>query len=122
MSAETSLYTALTADAAVTAIVGSGSAARVYPDVVPQEIDLPAVAYARAETEYVTTVHSSVPAGEKVTLAVWCMAEKRSDADALADAAIAAAAAASFTPISRRADFDADNEIWVTELGVTFWS
>lgn len=122
MSAETVLYTTLTAAAGVTAIVGSGSAARVYPDVVPQEIDLPAIAYARAETEYITTVHDGTPLKEKATLAVWCMARTRAAADSLADAVIAAAAVAQFTPISRRADFDDENEIWVAELGVTFWS
>lgn len=122
MSSETTLYTTLTGAAAVTAIVGAGSAARIYPDTIPQDAVLPAVAYARAETEYLTTVHSSVPAKERATLAVWCLAATRAGADALADAVLTAAAAAQFTPISRRADYDDENEIWVTELGVSHWT
>ena len=42
MSAETVLYSTLTGASAVTAIV----ATRIYPDVVPLEVELPCVAYA----------------------------------------------------------------------------
>lgn len=41
MSAETSLYAALSAAAGVIALVG----ARVYPDVAPQDVVLPSVVF-----------------------------------------------------------------------------
>ena len=101
MSAETQFYSALTGAAGVTAIVGSGSAARIYPDLTPQEIALPCVAYSRTGTEYLTTIHSGVPLGADVTIECWCMATTRTAADALADAVEAAAGAVYFTPASR---------------------
>jgi hypothetical protein len=54
MSAETVAYAALSAAAAVTTLVST----RIYPDFVPQEKTLPAVAINRAATEYITTIHS----------------------------------------------------------------
>ena len=49
MSAESDLYAALTADVALAALV----AERIYPDAIPQDEPLPAVAFvARAEPEF----------------------------------------------------------------------
>ena len=50
---EEAVYSRLTATGAVTALVGSGSAARIYPNKIPQEATLPAVAYQRVSTRRV---------------------------------------------------------------------
>lgn len=109
MSAETDLNAALKAAAGVTAIVGSGDSARIYPDLVPQERALPAVAYGRADTEYTTTIHTSTPIGETPIIDVWCMHTTRAGADALAAAVLAAAGGAGFQLRSRSA-IPPDNE------------
>lgn len=114
MSAETALYSALTGASPVTAIVST----RIYPDVVPQEVQLPCVAYARVDTEYEGTLHTSVPIAETATLEIQCLDNDRAGAEALADVVIAAAGAARFVPTGRRAEIDTDNNLWAAVLTV----
>lgn len=99
MSAETALYAALSNAAGVTALVGN----RVYPDIAPEKVALPCVAWQRSNTEYQALIHNGVPDGEFVTLQVFCMATTRTSADAVADAIVAAAGAAGFYPQNRQA-------------------
>lgn len=121
MSAETDLYAALTAAAGVTAIVGTGAAARIYPDVVPQEIELPAVAFLRGETEYVHTL-GALAVDQRAALDVVCMAVTRAAAESLATAVEAACITAQYPPTARRADYDHENGIWATVLTVDVWT
>lgn len=114
MSAETVLYSTLTGASAVTAIVST----RIYPDVVPLEVQLPCVAYARVDTEYETTLHTSVPIAETATLEIQCMDDDRSGAEALANAVVAAVGAAHFLPTGRRAELDTENNLWAAVLTV----
>jgi hypothetical protein len=106
MSAETTFYAYLAGAAGVTAIVGAGASARIYPDVIPQDKALPAVAYARMVTEPVSTVHSGAQVAELVTMQAQCWAATRTAADALADAATAALAAQGEPPVARSVLFD----------------
>jgi hypothetical protein len=122
MSAETALNTALLAAPAVTAIVGSGSAARVYPDVVPQDKGLPALAYARVATEPILTVHSAAPIATRATLEVWCMAATRAAAEGLADIVSGVVGAARFIYAGRRFEYDPDNELFAAVLTVDYFS
>lgn len=118
MSAETTLYATLSGAAGVAAIV----AARIYPDVVPQDAALPCVGFARAETEYTATIHTAAPVAEDAFFDISCMATTRSGADALADAVVAACGAANHTVLARRADFDFDNQIYATALSVSVFT
>ena len=120
MSAETALFAALSGAPAVTAIVGAGAATRIYPDVVPQEIELPAVAFLRGATEYVHTL-SALAVDQRATLDVICLAETRLAAEQLGDAVEAACVSARQPPASRRADYDHENGIWATVLTVDVW-
>ncbi len=53
MAAESTLYAMLSAHAGLAALVGSGDAARIYPDALPEDCDYPAVVYsASREPEY----------------------------------------------------------------------
>jgi hypothetical protein len=113
MSAETLAYSTLSAAAPVTALVGT----RIYPDFVPQEKTLPALAIARAETEYINSIHSNVPLGSIATLGIWCMAATRAEAEALADVVVTALSA--FTMLNRSPEFDADSEVLATVLTVS---
>ena len=118
MSAETDLNAALLAAAPVTALVGTGNAARIYPDVVPQDVKLPAIAFVRADTEYLHTIHSDVPVGEFAILEIACMGTSRAEADDLAGKAIAALGAARFGIAGRRAEIDVEQGIWATIVTV----
>jgi len=117
MSAETQLYAALSGAAGVTALVST----RIYPDAVPQEQALPSMAYARLETEYVTTIHGS-SLGQFGTFEVVCMAEARDTADAIADAVVTALGAQSWQLQSRRQEFDGDSNLWGTVLAVRIFT
>lgn len=114
MSAETTLYSTLSGAAGVSAIV----AARIYPDVVPQDAALPCIGFARGETDYTTTIHATGPVAEDAVFEVSCMATTRSGADALAEAVIAACNTARHDVLARRSDFDFDNQFYATVLTV----
>ncbi len=118
MSAETLLYSTLSGAAAVTAIVST----RIYPDVVPQDATLPCVAFNRIDTVYHTTIHSAVPVAETAILEITCMAETRVNADALADAVLAAVGAAGYVPSGRRGEIDTENALWASVLTVEYLS
>jgi len=107
MGAETQVYTALSGDAGVTAIVGN----RISPNVVGEKVPMPAVCYNRADTDYIVTIHSALPVGDSVLVDVWCMAKTEDEASELADAAIVALAAAYIAPTNRRHEYDSESEI-----------
>lgn len=123
MSAESTLYDSLRADAAVLAFVEEGDdsppVARIYPDLIPLASGTPAVAIARVDTEFVTTVKGAV-LGSTSTLEATCIAQKRTQADGLADAVNAAAAAAGFVPVGRQGQMDPETDLWATVLTFTF--
>lgn len=116
MSAEVSLYSLLSTATTVTALV----AARVYPDVAPQESALPAIVFERTGTEYLNTIHGTT-VGTRVTLEVWCMAEGRTGAEGLADAVLQTVAGTAFVPVGRRADFDAEQQLWAAIVALDLW-
>jgi hypothetical protein len=116
MTAETHLYATLTAASAVTALVST----RIYPDVAPQEVAVPCIAFSRTATEYIQTIHGPVVA-QRVSLEISCMASTRSSAEQIADAVTVAATAARFIPVGRSADFDPDSGLWAAVLTADYW-
>ncbi len=116
MSAETELHTALAGDAPLAAAV----AARIYPDFLAQEINLPAVVYQRSETEYVTTVHDGLVHGSRVTMEVWCLHNTRIGAESLADL-VETAIANVLLPVDRRPEFDAETLTFSTIVTCSLW-
>lgn len=120
MSAETQLAAVLLAAPAVTALVGTGAGARIYPDIAPQEVALPCVAFTRVGTEVVGTFSTPI-AASKATLECFCMAASRADAEQLADAVNAAVAAAWFIPSSRRSEQDGEAALWASVLVLDYW-
>jgi hypothetical protein len=118
MSAETQLYAALTGAAGLAALVS----ARVYPDVVPLGVALPAVAYLRAETEYSPTLHGTIwPGSTRAVMDVACVATTRSSAEAVADAVVVACLAATHMVTSRAMQFDAETDLYAVTLSVDVW-
>lgn len=119
MSAESTLYATLTAAGAVTALVGSGSAARIYPDAAPEDTASTYIVFERANTEPIITIHGSIPASI-ATLVVSCWAATRGGAEALAAAAQAALLAASFGLANRDGDIEPQTGTCVTVLSFTY--
>jgi hypothetical protein len=116
MSAETDLYSALANAAGVVALVGQA----IYPDIAPQEIDLPCIAFQRIATEFTNTIHGSIGC-QSATLEIWCMAGSRADAEAVADASQAAMGGA-FSMSGRRTELDVESDVWATVLTVEHFS
>lgn len=117
MGAESITYTALNV-AGVNALVSD----RIYPDVIPQGKPLPAVVYSRAETEYLTTIHSSIVIATTVNMEVYCMAQTKTGADLLADAVESALAAGQIRMTGRRPDFSEETETFATILTCEVWT
>lgn len=101
MSAETTLYSTLSAAAPVTAIVGTN----IYPDQAPQELDPPFIVYERAGTDPTMTIHGTIVA-TKVTVDLHCLADTRAIAEDLADKVVAALVSAGFEYLDRAASFE----------------
>jgi hypothetical protein len=117
MSAETIVYAALSASAAVEALVDD----RIYPGLLPQGMDLPAIVYLRTDSEYITTIHSSTPAGERVEMEIWGIAKTNDGAEAIGNAIVAALATALLVPTSRRAEIDAEVEAHSSIISCVVW-
>lgn len=111
MSAETDLYALLSGAAGVTALV----AARIYPDVLPEECAYPAIVFARASTAPILGIGGQV-FGEDIGLLIGCWAETRSAADAVAAAVEAALTGGVFTRGGREAGFDPDTGLYVSNI------
>ena len=118
MSAETMLYSTLSVAAPVIAVVGT----RIFPDVVPQDKVLPAIAFVRADTEFATTIHGTV-GRTRAVVEVWSMASTRTAADALAGLALTALLPALFIPQGKRPedDLESDPPIYSTVLTYSIW-
>ena len=82
---EEAVYSRLTTTAAVTAIVGAGSASRIYPNKIPQEATLPAVAYQRVSTRRVKA-HAAPTGLARARVQVTCVAASYSVVKGLATA------------------------------------
>lgn len=87
MSAETQLYAILSADAPLGALVG----ARIYPDLIPEQVAAPYVGYERTSSTPAATLEGTVLA-ERVDILIACWANTRRQANQIADAARAALA------------------------------
>jgi len=123
MSVETELCAVLAADPAVAALVGLGGSPaeyKIYPDAAPQGSELPAIVFTRVATEPIGVIHQAAALGESVTLDLHCLADSRTDADALAVAVANALAAGGFLPRDRRAEIEAtadlDRIVWKAVL------
>jgi hypothetical protein len=95
------VYGWLSGYAPLTALVG----ANIYPDVIPEQVTLPAIAFTRAQTEPIGTIHGTV-LGEQVTIQIQAWSATRTQAEAVADAVVAALQANGEIYTGRGALFD----------------
>ena len=109
-------YAALSTATDVTSQVSD----RIYRGYVPQEVSAPCIAFERIATEYVSTIHGTIPA-QRVAIEIYCMAEQGRQADRIADAVTNVSFSQKFIPTGRRAEFDVESRIWSTVLSVDYW-
>lgn len=88
MSFETAFFDLLKGDAGVGALVGAGSAARIYPLLAPAEVARPYVTWQRIASEPADLAGRTV--GERITVQVDCWADTFDAAVALGAAVRAA--------------------------------
>ncbi|MFY9326490.1 MAG: DUF3168 domain-containing protein [Georgfuchsia sp.] len=101
MSAESTIYSILSANAGVTALVSL----RIYPDLVPEEKATPYIGFERVSTDPINTIHGTTIA-EDVGMVVACWADTRLAAEGLADAVKTAMQAAGHLYTARGAEMD----------------
>lgn len=116
MSAESDLYTLLSGAAGVTALV----AARIYPDVLPEECAYPAIVFARQGTAPLVGLSGQV-FGADIDLTIGCWAETRTQADAVAAAVEAALGGSAFTRSDRSAGYDPETGLFATTITAGFF-
>ncbi len=116
MSAEANLYSALTARAALTALVST----RIFPDVIPEGCALPAIVYQRASTSPVTTI-GNVTVAENIRFVITAWAETRTAADAVAVEIGQALAAAENPAGDRSTGFDQECGLYAATVDVDWW-
>lgn len=120
MSAESTLYGILSGSAGITALVGAGNAARIYPDAMPEDGAYPVIVFSRTGTEPVVSI-DGVMHMSFVTLQAQCWAKTRASSDALADAIESALADAGETPQERAGAYDPETGLFVSSLSVTLF-
>lgn len=103
-SAEEQLYALLDGSSALAALVDES----IYPDVIPPDVALPAVVYARSGTEPVNTIHAPAVAAF-VLMQIQCWDATRSGAEAVGDAVVAALAAGGEVYTARSVVFDEES-------------
>lgn len=115
MSAESTVYSALSGHAPLVALVST----RIYPDAMPEKTIYPAVVYSRSATEPIRTIHGSIVASAFIDLSVSCWGKTRTQADAVADAAIDALEAAKQNWTARSAGYDSETDLYATVIEVS---
>jgi len=116
MSAETDLFSALSASSALATIVGT----RIYPDAIPEDKAPPAVVYQRANTSPVTTING-ITLAEEVRFSITAWSKTRAQADSAADAIAAALVVANHQAADRSAGIDTETGLFATSIDVDWF-
>lgn len=117
MTVESDFYALISGAGSVTALV----AARIYPDVLPEECVYPAIVFARGSTDLVYSISGQCFGGD-VSLNVGCWAKTRGAADGVAAAVIAALTPGVWTTPGQDAAYDPETGLYATTLVVTKFS
>lgn len=119
MSSETDFRALLAAHAPLTALVGT----RIALNAVPEQSALPLVVYAVSHTRTLGLDGSLL--ADQCSISVQCWADTGTQADAVADAVVAAVATAAVgqaAVLDRSTTFDAEMGLDATEMTVEWWA
>lgn len=117
MSAETDIYAAMAASPELAGLV----AARIYPDSIPEECALPAIAFVRAGGEKFYGLDNALHA-ERVRMRVVCWAETRTAANEVGDAVTDALVAAGLPPATPDADYAESVGEFASVIETDWWN
>ena len=117
MSIESDVYSALTGHAGLTALVAD----RIYPSAIAQGSALPAVAYARTDTEYATTLAPAV-ALTRTRFAVQAWGPVQADVETIGGQIVAAMLAVNVPPEARYATFDDEMGLYGLTVEFDWWT
>ncbi len=117
MSAESALYSALSGASGLTALVGT----RIYPDVIPEDADLPAVVTARQGTEPVIGI-GGAKFGEFAQMIVSAWAPTRTLAESVGDQIAEALRVAGNPATNRAGGYDEDTGFFTVTLDTSWFS
>lgn len=117
MTVESDFYSLLSGAGGVTALV----AARIYPDVLPEDCVYPAIVFARGRTDLVYGI-SGISFGGDVDMNVGCWAKTRGAADSVAAAVIAALTPGVWATPGQEAAYDPETGLYATTMVVTKFS
>lgn len=120
MSIDSDVFAVMSGHAALTTLLGSGSAMRMYPSVIAQGASMPAAAYA-IRTDTVGALDGTVSLYQ-TRVVVECWAEGIAQAKAVADAVVGAFAAAVVPLQGRDGRFDAEIGLHVETVEFDWWS
>lgn len=120
MSIDSDVFAVMSGHAPLAALLGSGSAFRMFPSVIAQGVAMPAAAYA-LRTDPIATLEGTI-AAYQTRVVVECWAEGIAQAKAVADAVVDAFAAAVVPCAGRDGRFDADVGLHVETVEFDWWS
>ena len=120
MSIDSDIFDVMVGYGPLTALVGAGAAARIYPSVIAQGVAMPAVAYA-LRTDAFSLLTGDVGIYQ-TRVVVQCWAEGIAQAKAVADAVVAAFAAQAVPLQSRDGLFDAEIGLHAETIEFDWWS
>ena len=116
MAAETNLYDALSNDSNITDIVSD----RIYSDIRDQGDKFPAIYYERSNTEFLNTIDSFVPVGEKSSFILSCFETTREKAEALTALIITSTATSEFLCTDKQNSYDEEIEAFTTTIQLDY--
>lgn len=120
MSIDANVFAVMSGHAPLTALLGSGSAFRMFPSVIAQDVPFPAAAYA-IRTDTVQTL-DGVVAFYQTRVVVECWAQGIAEAKSVADAVVGAFAAAVVPLQSRDGRYDVEIGLHVETVEFDWWS
>ena len=117
MSAESEIYAAMIASTELAALVST----RIYPDSIPEECPLPALAFVRTGGEKFYGLDNTLHA-ERVRMRVVCWAETRTVANEVGDAVTDALVSAGLPPATPDADYAESVGEFASVIETDWWN
>lgn len=114
MSAEETITGWLEGRAQLVSLLGGED---IFPGALPMDVVLPAIAYARQQTEYIPLLSGGI-AGSFVPIQIQAWAKTQTEADAVADEVVLALIANGEVPVNRGVVFDHETGNFGTAVDV----